>query len=106
MNKLPKDLQKILTLSMRLAAFDMYTQNYHMSAMAWDKMIKEYPGIKVKSLPKSVMKSLKRVNDELLAKISKDNPFIKETLDSQNSYMKKAREWTKMSDYLYIRDNL
>jgi len=106
MNKLPKDLQKILTLSMRLAAFDMYTQNYHMSAEAWDKMIKEYPGIKVKSLPKSVMKSLKKVNDELLEKISKDNPFIKETLDSQNAYMKKAREWTKMSDYLYIQDNL
>jgi len=106
MNKLPKDLQKILTLSMKLAAFDMYTQNYHMSALAWDKMKKEYPGIKVKSLPKEVMLSLKKVNDELLAKITKENPFVKETLDSQNSYMKKAREWTKISDYLYIKDNL
>jgi len=106
MNKLPKDLQKILTLSMKLAAFDMYTQNYHMSAMAWDKMTKEYPGIKIKSLPKEVMTSLKKVNDELLAKISKDNPFVKETLDSQNAYLKKAREWTKISDYLYIQDNL
>ncbi|OUR72319.1 ABC transporter substrate-binding protein [Arcobacter sp. 31_11_sub10_T18] len=106
MNKLPKDLQKILTLSMKLAAFDMYTQNYHMSALAWDKMTKEYPGIKIKSLPKEVMLSLKKVNDELLAKITKDNPFVKETLDSQNAYMKKAREWTKISDYLYIKDNL
>jgi len=106
MNKLPKDLQKILTLSMKLAAFDMYTQNYHMSALAWDKMKKEYPGIKVKSLPKEVMLSLKKVNDELLAKITKENPFVKETLDSQNAYMKKAREWTKISDYLYIKDNL
>lgn len=106
MNKLPEDLQKILTLSMKLAAFDMYTQNYHMSALAWDKMTKEYPGIKIKSLPKEVMLSLKKVNDELLAKITKDNPFVKETLDSQNAYMKKAREWTKISDYLYIKDNL
>jgi len=106
MNKLPKDLQKILTLSMKLAAFDMYTQNYHMSALAWDKMTKEYPGIKVKSLPREVMQSLKKVNDELLAKITKDNPFVKETLDSQNAYLKKAREWTKISDYLYIKDNL
>jgi len=106
MNKLPEDLQKILKLSMKLAAFDMYTQNYHMSAMAWDKMKKEYPGIKVKSLPREVMKSLKKVNDDLLTKISKDHPLLQETLASQNAYLKKAREWTKMSDYLYIKDNL
>jgi len=106
MNKLPEDLQKVLKNSMRLAAFDMYTQNYHMSSMAWDKMINEYPNIQVKSLPQSVMKSLKKTNDELLSKLAADNPFIKETLDSQNAYMKKAREWTKMSDYLYVKDNL
>ena len=104
--KLPKDLREILVVAMKTAAYDMYIQNYHMSSVAWDTMKKDFPNIKVKSLPKPVMKSLKKVNDELLAKFSKDNPLLKQTLDSQNDYLKKVRQWTKMSDYLYLKDNL
>ena len=104
--KLPKDLRNILIVSMKTAAYDMYIQNYHLSAIAWDKMKKDFPNIKVKSLPLSVMTSLKKVNNELLSKISQNQPLLKETLDSQNAYLKKVRAWTKMSDYLYLKDNL
>ncbi len=33
----------------------------------------------------------------------KENPEFKEVYDSQKAYMAKAREWTKMSEYFYIR---
>uniref|UniRef100_UPI0040488A34 TRAP transporter substrate-binding protein n=1 Tax=Aliarcobacter sp. TaxID=2321116 RepID=UPI0040488A34 len=105
-NKLPKDLQNILLTAMRVSAYDMYIQNYHMSSEAWSTMLTEFPNIKVKTFPKEVMDAMKKANDELLVEMTKDAPLLKEVLDSQAAYQKKAREWTKMSDYLYLKDNL
>ncbi|ADG93124.1 Extracellular solute-binding protein, family 7 [Arcobacter nitrofigilis DSM 7299] len=105
-NKLPKDLQKILVVAMRVAAYDMYIQDYDLNATAWQEMKKEYPNIQVKTLPKDVMDALKKANKELRVDLSAKNPLLKEILDSQDAYMKKVREWSKMSDYLYLKDNL
>ena len=77
-----------------------------MNASAWQKMKTEYPNIKVKTFPKPVMDAMKKANLELRTEMSKDNPLLKEVLDSQDAYMKKVREWTKMSDFLYLKDNL
>jgi TRAP-type mannitol/chloroaromatic compound transport system substrate-binding protein len=104
--KLPKHLQEILLVSMRLAAYDMYIQNYDLNASAWETMKKEYPNIKVTTLPKSIMDSMKKANEELIVDMTKENPLLKEVLDSQKAYLKKVRVWTQMSDYLYLKDNL
>lgn len=105
-NKLPKDLQQILLTAMRVSAYDMYIQNYDMSATAWSQIATEYPNIKIKTFPKEVMDAMKKANDDLLNEISKDNPLLKEVLDSQKAYQQKARAWTEMSDYFYLKDNL
>ncbi|MGA1931751.1 TRAP transporter substrate-binding protein [Arcobacter sp. YIC-464] len=104
--KLPKDLQLILTTAIRVSAYDMYIQNYDMNANAWAKMKVEQPNIKVKTFPKEIMDAMKKANKELRDEMSAKSPLLKEVLDSQDAYMKKAREWTKMSDYLYLKDNL
>jgi TRAP-type mannitol/chloroaromatic compound transport system substrate-binding protein len=105
-NKLPKDLQQILLTAMKVAAYDMYIQNYDMSATAWSKIESDYPNIKIKTFPKEVMDAMKKANDELLVEKAEGNPLLKEVLDSQKAYQKKARKWTEMSDYLYLKDNL
>lgn len=105
-NKLPKDLQDILVAAMRLSAYDMFVENYHMSAIALEDMKKEYPNIEVLSFPKNVMDAMKKANEELRNSMASKNPVLKEVFESQSNYMKKAREWTKMSDYLYLKDNL
>lgn len=105
-NKLPKHLQEILLVSMRLAAYDMYIQNYDMNANAWATMKSEYPNIKVKTFSKPIMDAMKKANEELIVEMTKDNPLLKEVLDSQRAYQKKVRVWTQMSDYLYLKDNL
>jgi len=105
-NKLPKNLQEILVVAMRVAAYDMYSQNYDMNANAWAKMKAEYPSINVKTFPKEIMDAMKKANTELRAELSSKSAELKEVLDSQDAYIKKAREWTKMSDYLYLKDNL
>ena len=104
--KLPKHLQDILVVSMRVAAYDMYAQNYDMNANAWEKMKKEYPDIKVVTFSKEIMDAMKKANLELRAEASAKSPELKEILDHQEAYQKKVREWTKMSDYLYLKDNL
>lgn len=105
-NKLPKDLQAILITAMRVSAYDMYIQNYAMSAEAWDKIKTDYPNIKIKTFPKPVLDAMKKANEALLLEKTKDNPMLKEILDSQADFQKKARSWTEMSDYLYLKDNL
>ena len=105
-DKLPKDLQAILVSAMKLSAYDMYIENYAMSADAWSKIATEYPDIQIKTFPKEVMDAMKKANEELIIEKSKDNPLLKEIIESQTAFQKKARAWTIMSDYLYLKDNL
>lgn len=105
-DKLSDKNKEILKVAMRLSAYDMYIQNYDMSAEAWNKIVTEYPNIKIKTFPKEVLNAIKKANSELLADMTKDHPLLKEILDSQKAYLKKVRAWTIMSDYIYLRDNL
>jgi len=105
-DKLPKDLQEILVLTIRTAAYDMYIQNYDMNAKAWKKMKAEHPNIQVKTFPKEIMDEMKKANAELRTELGAKSPELKEILDHQDAYMKDVREWTEMSDYLYIKNNL
>ena len=105
-NTLPTHLKRILKSAIKLTAYDTYVKSYSMNALAWSKMAKEYPNIQVKTLPQEVMNAMKEANKKLLIEKSKTNPLFAEIIASQNSFQKKAREWTKMSDYLYLKDNL
>ena len=104
--KLPEDLKQIIITAIRVSAYDMYIQNYDMNANAWEKMKSEYPNIQVKTFSKPIMDAMKKANQELRTEMGSQSPLLKEILDSQDTYMKKVREWTKMSDYLYLKDNL
>ena len=101
-DKLPADLQEILRVAMRNAAYDMYIQSYHLSGVNWDTMKSEYPNIKVKTFPKVVMDAMRKANAELLAERSAADPIAKEIIDSQAAYMKKARVWSEISDNAYL----
>jgi TRAP-type mannitol/chloroaromatic compound transport system substrate-binding protein len=104
--KLPDDLKEIMLNAIRLSAYDMYIQNYDMNATAWQQMKAGYPNIQIKTLPKAIMDEMKKVNKELRNEMGAKSPLLKEVLDSQDAYMKKVREWTIISDYLYLKDNL
>ncbi len=102
-NSLPKDLQAILVNAMKLSAYDMFIQNYDMSANAWDAIAKEYPNIKIEMFPKDILDSLQKITNDLLDEYSKNDPLTKEIVDSQRAYLKKAREWSRMSEYYYLK---
>ena len=99
---IPADLQEILRVAMRTAAYDMYAQSYHESAKNWAAMKTEYPNIKIKTFPPEVIKAMKAANDELIKEAAASDPLAKEIIDSQAAYLEKAREWTRISDQAYL----
>ena len=102
-NKLPKEYQSMLVTAMKAAASDMYYENFYESSEAWAKMKTEYPDIKVKSFPTPVVKAMKKATDEVFDKYASKNALFKEIYDNQQAFMKKARAWSKMGEYNYIK---
>ncbi|BCO08911.1 ABC transporter substrate-binding protein [Desulfolithobacter dissulfuricans] len=102
-SKLPPEYQAMLQSAMKAVASEMYFENFAGSAEAWEKMKTEYPNIKVKTFPKPVLKAMKKATDEVLNSYAAKDPVFKEILESQRSFMKKARQWTIISDYNYIK---
>ncbi|MCI5223601.1 MAG: hypothetical protein D3924_13260 [Candidatus Electrothrix sp. AR4] len=104
--KLSPEHQAILQTAMKAASADMYYENFAESAEAWAKMKTEYPDIKIKTFPLPVLKAMKKTTDKLLNKYAKKNPLFKEILVSQREFMKKARNWSIISEYNYIKTGM
>ena len=45
---------------------------------------------------------MKKVTDEVLDGYAAKDAFFKEVLTSQREFMKKAREWTTISEFYYV----
>ena len=101
-NSLPKDLQKILTVAMKTAAYDMYVQSYHESAVNLASLQQDYPNVKMRSFPKPVMDAIQQTNADLLKESAAKDPMTAEILQSLSEYQNKARAWTNLSDRAYL----
>jgi TRAP-type mannitol/chloroaromatic compound transport system substrate-binding protein len=101
-NKLPEDLQEILRVAMRTAAYDMYIQSTHESGVAWSRMQEDYPDVTHKTFPPEVISALRDVTERLLKEASDADPLAKEIITSQQEYLKQVRQWTNISDKAYL----
>ena len=102
---LPKDLQKILTVAMKAAAYDMYSQTMHESGVNLAKMTEEYPNIKMRSFPPEVMSAIRTANTTLLNEFAAKDPMTAKILKSITSYQKQIRAWTNLSDRAYLNSS-
>lgn len=101
-NSLPKDLQKILTVAMKAAAYDMYAQSMHASGVNLATLKSDYPNVTVSSFPKPVMNAILQANNQLLAEFAAKDPLTAEILQSLTDYKTKIRAWTNLSDKAYL----
>jgi len=101
--KLPGEYQAMLVTAMKAVAADMFIDNYAGSIDAWQQMKTEYPNIQVKTFPKEVLQAMKKASDEILDEYAAQDASFKEVLDSQRAYTQKARAWTAISEYNYIK---
>jgi len=101
-DSLPKDLQEILTVAMKSAAFDMYAQSEHESGKNWAIMLKEHPEVQVKTFPPAVIKALHDATNSLLKENAAKDPFVAKVIKSQKDYLAQIRPWTLISDKAYL----
>ncbi|MEJ2417411.1 MAG: TRAP transporter substrate-binding protein [Exilibacterium sp.] len=102
-NSLPADLQHILVTAMRLAAYDMYVQSQHFSAVNLKELLQNYPDVKIKDFPAPVIKALHEANDKLLNQMAKSDPMSKKIISSLREYGADIRKWTRFSDQAYLK---
>ncbi len=100
--KLPEDLQAILRIAMRTAAYDMYIQTTHESGVAWDRMKEDYPNVTHKTFPPEVINAMRDATNKLLAEAAEKDDLAKEIINSQRDYLKQVRQWTNISDKAYL----
>ena len=99
---LPEDLQNILTVAMKAAAYDMYAQSMHESGVNLAKLQDDYPNVKIRSFPKSVMSKIQAANAQLLSEFANKDPLTKKILHSIYDYQDQIRPWTNFSDRAYL----
>jgi TRAP-type mannitol/chloroaromatic compound transport system substrate-binding protein len=99
---LPEDLQNILTVAMKTAAYDMYAQSMHESGVNLAKLQEDYPNVKIRSFPKSVMSEIQAANAQLLSEFANKDPLTKKILHSIYDYQDQIRPWTNFSDRAYL----
>ncbi len=101
-SKLKDEYKVILQTAIKAVTADMMYDNFAMNTEAWEKMQTEFPNIKVKTFPTNVLKAMKKSTDEVMDSYSKQDALFNEVYSSQKAFMKKARKWTKISEYDYI----
>ncbi|MCG8519169.1 TRAP transporter substrate-binding protein [Marinobacter sp. CA1] len=100
--RLPEDLQEILRVAMRTAAYDMYIQSTHQSGEAWAQMKEAYPDVAHRTFPPEVIAALREATDRLLTEAADADPLAREIIDSQRDYLQQVRRWTNISDRAYL----
>lgn len=103
--KLPVDLQNVLQVSMRLAAYDTYIAINHASINNLDRLIADYPNVKIRAFPRDVMRALRKATVEQIYELAKNGgELTSEIVTSLFSYKDKARFWTRISDQSYLNN--
>ncbi|SFR62158.1 TRAP-type mannitol/chloroaromatic compound transport system, substrate-binding protein [Marinobacter daqiaonensis] len=103
-NKLPKDLQRILEISMRTAAYDMLIQSVHENAQAWASITEEYPDIEVRNFPQDVLEAMVLANRKLLQEAAEADEQAARIIESQEAYLENARNYINISDRAYLNN--
>ena len=100
--KLPADLQEILRVAMRSAAYDMIIHSVHENSKAWASIQEKHPNVQIKNFPEDVLAAMAKANDKLLAEAAANDPQAKKIIDSQAMYLKNARNYTDISLRAYL----
>ncbi|MFC4259755.1 TRAP transporter substrate-binding protein [Marinobacter lacisalsi] len=103
-DELPKDLQQILRVAMRTAAYDMMIQSVHENAKAWASIKEEHPNIQVKNFPDEVFKAMVEANEKLLEEAAEGDELAAKIIESQEKYLEDARAYINIADRAYLNN--
>ncbi len=99
---LPEDLKAMIQIAAKEASFDMLSESFYRNVMAWEEM-REKGDIQIRSFPKDVLDAFRKANDELLIQATEESPLVKEVIESQQTFLNKAKHWSKITDADYLQ---
>jgi len=103
MAKLPSWATSILLNAARLTSYDMTTHTFAANADNWQTISSQYPDVQIKQFPPAVIQVLRASNEDLLQQEKARSPIAKRIIESRETYLKKAREWTTIGEQLYLK---
>lgn len=102
MAKLPEWAKAVLLNAARLTSYNMTTSMVAANSDNWNIISEQYPNVQIKQFPKEVMTALKKSNADLLEQEKARSPMAKKIIESRQTYLKKARAWTKIGEQSYL----
>ena len=105
-DKLPRDLQAILEVSIKLAGFESFINYQHGNIAEFKRLLEEHPDVNVRAFPRSIMRAFSQETRKKLQLIanSSDNDLTRRIINSQLKYQKDARNWTRFGDQAYLNN--
>lgn len=101
--KLSPEYQAILNCAIKTVAAELTALNFDTNGRAWQAMTAEFPDIKVRTFPPEILKAMKKATDEVMEVYAAENEEFREVYESQKAYIASVRDWSRMSEYLYIK---
>ncbi len=99
-NELPADLRLIIDTACKAINIDMLSDYTAKNNMALQFLKSE--NIEILKFPDEVLEKLKKISDEILINISKNDAITKEVYDSYMSFKSSVSPWTEISDKAFL----
>ncbi|WP_067515772.1 TRAP transporter substrate-binding protein [Endozoicomonas ascidiicola] len=99
-NKLPADLQAIVTSAGRAANQDMIDEYTARNNAALQQLVNEH-GVKVKRLPNEVLAGLKVVADEITEEVASSSDVANRVYESFNNFREQSKAYHEISEVAF-----
>jgi len=101
-DKLPKDLQAIVSNAARVANQDMLAEFSARNPGALKQLVEEH-GVELRRYPDDVIEQLRRVSAEVMADMARQDALTKKVYDAYSEFLTASRAYTDISELAYLR---
>ena len=98
---LPKDLQTIVLSASKVANLDGLSELTARNNAALNTLVNKHK-VKLIKFPDDVLKQLRKVSDEVVAEVAKNDPMSKKVYDSYIKFREEAMAWHDVSERAYL----
>ena len=80
----------------------MLSESFYRNTLAWEHM-REQHGINIRTFPDDVLQAFRKSNEKLLLQVADRSPLAREVIESQQTFLTKAKKWSEITDQNYLR---
>lgn len=99
--KLPKDLQAIVSTATKAANLDMLSEFTARNNAALDTLVNKH-GVVLKQYPDDVARTTRKLAEEVVAEVAAKDPMSKKVYDSFKVFKSQAIAWHNLSERAYL----